>query len=92
MKTPILTAQHCQALGRWLTQYTKKDKLNPVCLAITNPEGALQYFLRQDHAPLRTIAIAQAKAYTATRMGTSTLAFQKRLQVENLQLQDFVDS
>lgn len=87
----LLNDHLCQQLGQWLVQQAHADGLSPVCVAITNPDGALQYFLRMDGAPTRTIAIAQAKAYSAARLGTTTLAFQERLRTESLSLLDFMD-
>lgn len=87
----MLNDQLCQKIGQWLVQRARADALNPVCLAITNPDGALHYFLRMDGTPIRTIAIAQAKAYSAARLGTTTLAFQQRLHNESLSLLDFMD-
>lgn len=88
----LLTDSLSQELGHWLVQQAQADGLAPVCIALSNPDGALQYFLRMDAAPVRTIAIAQAKAYSAARFGISTLTLQERLQRESLQLSDFMDA
>ncbi|MEZ2720141.1 heme-binding protein [Paenalcaligenes hominis] len=88
---PLLTDSLSQSLGHWLVQQAQADGLAPVCIALSNPDGALQYFLRMDAAPVRTISIAQAKAYSAARFGSSTLALQERLQRESLSLSDFMD-
>jgi uncharacterized protein GlcG (DUF336 family) len=64
----------------------------PVCVAICDGSGFLLAFVRMDGAPLRSIAIAQAKAYTAVRMGVTTEAFLERLERENLDASYFCDA
>jgi uncharacterized protein GlcG (DUF336 family) len=44
-----------------------------------------------DGAPIRSIAISQQKAHTATRMGMSTDAFLQRLQADNIDISYFCD-
>lgn len=89
--TVLLTDSLSQALGEWLVQQARADGLAPVCIALSHPDGVLHYFLRMDGAPVRTVAIAQAKAYSSARFGTSTLALQQRLHRESLLLSDFMD-
>lgn len=52
----------------------------PVCLSICDAYGFLVCFVRMDDAPLRSIEIAQRKAYTSARMGMTTTAFHTRLE------------
>lgn len=73
-------------------QEARQDGMPPVCLAVCNAHGELLHFSRMDGAPVRVIAIAQAKAYTAARMGTSTSALAQRLKQESLTLADFCDA
>jgi uncharacterized protein GlcG (DUF336 family) len=49
-------------------------------------------FFRADGAPVRSIALAQQKAYTSTRMGSSTTAFLARLRKEDIPISYFCDS
>ena len=42
-------------------------------------------------APIRTIQIALGKAYTASRMGSSTEVFLARLRAENMEISHFCD-
>lgn len=63
----------------------------PICVSICDAYGLLLAFSRMDRAPLRTISIAQQKAYTAVRMGSSTIAFAGRLQNEGVIAHDFCD-
>ncbi len=63
----------------------------PICAAICDAEGFLIAFERQDGAPIRSIAISQAKAYTAARMQANTDALFERLRRENIALSYFCD-
>ncbi|MGO9544273.1 MAG: GlcG/HbpS family heme-binding protein, partial [Rhodomicrobium sp.] len=56
----------------------------PICVALCDPAGFLIAFQRMEGAPLRSIAIAQGKAYSAARMGVSTDALLARLERENI--------
>ena len=47
----------------------------PVCVSVCDAFGFLLVFARMDGAPVRSIQIAQQKAYTCTRMGGSTVVF-----------------
>lgn len=74
-----------------LTAVAANDGLPPVSIAVCDPAGHLIIFVRMDGAPLRSIAIAQCKAYTSARMGTTTAAFLDRLRNENIELSFFCD-
>jgi uncharacterized protein GlcG (DUF336 family) len=63
----------------------------PICIAVCDKHGFLLSFARMPGAPIRSIAIAQGKAYTAARMGVNTEAFLERLHRENLQPGYFCD-
>lgn len=63
----------------------------PICVAICDAQGFLVAFARQSGAPLRSIAIAQGKAYTCARMGTDTDAFLARLRRDDIQPSYFCD-
>jgi uncharacterized protein GlcG (DUF336 family) len=56
----------------------------PICVAVTDERGALLAFTRMDDAPIRSVKLSEAKAYSAARLGVSTTAFQKRLTDEGL--------
>lgn len=68
-----------------------QQALAPVSIAVVDALGNLLYLERWEGAPARTVRIAQAKAYTATRMQCSTQSFHQRLLRESLQLQSFMD-
>jgi uncharacterized protein GlcG (DUF336 family) len=76
--------EHCIAQAR-----QKFDK--PLCVAVCDAYGFLIGFSRADGAPVRSIALAQQKAYTATRMGVTTAAFLDRLHRENISIGFFCD-
>ena len=63
----------------------------PITIAVCDASGVLVGFTRMDGVPLRTIYIAQQKAYTAVFMASTTGAFGLRLKNENLQASDFCD-
>lgn len=80
-----------QASSNALHTCTQHDQLPPVCVALVDDQGDLLYFERMEGAPVRTIQIAIAKAYTAARMGVSTQQFRQRLLNENLLCSEFMD-
>lgn len=75
-----------------LYHYATQDGLAPVCFALVDAQGELLCFERMEGAPVRTINIAIAKAYTAAKMGCHTQQFRQRLQNENLRCSEFMDS
>jgi glc operon protein GlcG len=69
------------------TQSFKK----PVCVSVCDATGLLLAFERMDGAPVRSVAIAQGKAYSAARMGVTTQAVLERLHRENIEIGYFCD-
>jgi uncharacterized protein GlcG (DUF336 family) len=67
------------------------DFERPICVSVCDAHGFQLAFARMDGAPVRSIAISQQKAHTATRMGMSTDAFLKRLQTDNIDIRYFCD-
>jgi len=63
----------------------------PACVAVCDAYGFLLGFVRADGAPVRSIAISQQKAYTATRMGCDTPAFLARLRRDEVPIGYFCD-
>jgi glc operon protein GlcG len=63
----------------------------PVCVSVCDAHGFLIAFSRMDGAPVRSIQIAQQKAYTCSRMGVSTAAFLERLRAEDVPIDFFCD-
>ena len=69
----------------------KQEFNRPVCVAVCDPQGFLLAFARMEGAPVRSIQIAQGKAYTAARMGVSTAAVLARLKKEGIEIGYFCD-
>lgn len=69
----------------------KKDFGRPVCVSVCDPQGLLLAFARMEGAPVRSIAIAQGKAYSSARMGMSTQAILERLKREGIEIGYFCD-
>lgn len=57
-----------------------------VCLSVCDAQGFLVCFLRMDGAPLRSIEIAQRKAYTSVRVGLGTDAFRAKLKQADIEI------
>ena len=61
------------------------------CFSVCDQHGFLVGFSRMDGAPVRSIQIAQQKAYTCARIGTGTDAFLARLRREDVPITYFCD-
>ena len=70
---------------------TEKYADKGLSVAVCDRNGFLLAFGRTDNARPLSIDLTLRKAYTASRMACSTLAFQQRLQKENLELSYFGD-
>ncbi|MCL1916521.1 MAG: heme-binding protein [Desulfovibrionaceae bacterium] len=79
------------AVARAIDSAKSKFNGRPVCVSVCDSYGALLAFCRMDGAPLRSINIAQQKAYTAVRMGSDTASFKQRLVNEGFTARDFCD-
>src|SRR5208283_39651 len=86
-----LTLAQANELTRLAMEKTKAEYNRPICVAIVDPAGFLIAFQRMEGAPLRSIAIAQGKAYSAARMQVSTDALLARLERENIPVSYFCD-
>jgi glc operon protein GlcG len=76
----------------WLAiEKARADYGQPVCVAVCDPAGFLLAFQRADGAPLRSIAIAQGKAYSAALMQMNTSLLLDRRQREKIALAYFCD-
>jgi glc operon protein GlcG len=87
--TDRLTLEFAQKLVLHAIETAKSDFKRPICVSVCDENGFLLAFGRMDGAPVRSIQIAQRKAFTAARMGVSTDAFLARIQKENLQASYF---
>lgn len=63
----------------------------PVCVAVTDERGTLLAFTRMDGAPVRSVKLSEAKAYSAARLGVSTTAFHARLARDDMPASYFAD-
>ncbi|WP_419729976.1 GlcG/HbpS family heme-binding protein [Lichenicola sp.] len=63
----------------------------PACVAVTDERGALIAFTRMDGAPVRSVKLSEAKAYSAARLGVSTTAFHERLLRDGMPATYFAD-
>jgi glc operon protein GlcG len=86
-----VTLAQANDLTRLAMEKAKAEYGRPICVAICDPAGFLIAFQRMDGAPLRSIAIAQGKAYSAARMMVSTDALLQRLERENIPVSYFCD-
>ncbi len=75
-----------KAIAKATTEFKR-----PICVAVCDKYGFLIAFGRMDGAPVRSIELAQGKAYSAARMGVDTDAFLERLQRENVPASYFCD-
>jgi len=86
-----LTLAQARALIDQATAWATQQFGRPVCVAVCDATGLLLAFARMDGAPLRSVAIAQGKAYSAARMGATTQAVLERLHRERIEIGYFCD-
>lgn len=86
-----ITLAMAESLLAQAVEQSRIEFKRPICIAVTDKYGFLIAFARMDGVPIRTIEIAQGKAYTASRMGSNTDAFLERLRNENVSVAYFCD-
>ena len=86
-----LTSQAANKCLEHATAKARDEFKRPICVAVCDAYGFLVAFSRMEGAPVRSIAISQQKAHTATRMGMSTDAFLNRLRTDNVDIRYFCD-
>ncbi|MDH4059263.1 MAG: heme-binding protein [Aquincola sp.] len=86
-----LSLEHAQALAHLAMTKAMQDHGRPICVAVCDERGLLLAFARVPGAPVRGVAIAQGKAYSAARMGTTTAALLERLHREKIEVGYFCD-
>ena len=86
-----ITLQAAQGLVQQALDMAVEKFSRPICASVCDAQGFVVAFARADGAPLRSIAIAQGKAYTCARMGTDTDAFLARLRRDDIQPSYFCD-
>jgi len=86
-----LGIEGAQQLLALAAEKAARDYGRPICTAVCDTQGFLLAFARGNGAPVRSIEIAQGKAYSAARMGVDTDAFLQRLQRDQLHASYFCD-
>lgn len=79
-----------QLLQQAMARATQEFK-RPICVSVCDASGLLLAFARMEGAPLRSVAIAQGKAYSAARMGITTQGVLARLKNEGIEIGYFCD-
>lgn len=80
-----------QVLLKHAVEHAQQNYQRAISIALCDASGLLLAFARAGNAPLRSISIAQGKAYTSTRMGSSTTEFLARLRGANWDISYFCD-
>ncbi len=88
---PDLSLETAQALAQSAMAKATQTHGRPICVAVCDDRGLLLAFARMAGAPARGVRIAQGKAYTSARMGTSTEALLARLHGEQIEVGYFCD-
>ena len=80
-----MTFDEAQRMIDRATAQAAAEFKRPICVSVCDRYGFLVAFARMDGAPVRSIWIAQQKAFTAVRLGTTTATFLERLRKDNLE-------
>jgi len=88
---PALTLDRARQLLDQAMARARQEFKRPICVSVCDATGLLVAFARMDDAPLRSVAIAQGKAYSAARLGVSTQAVLERLHREQIEIGYFCD-
>lgn len=80
-----------QQLLQHATSQAREAYGKPICVSVCDAHGFMIGFARMDEAPVRSIELARQKAYTCTRMGSTTAAFLERLRREDVPIGYFCD-
>lgn len=87
-----LSLEWAQAVLAYGAQKVRTDLNKAACLSVCDRYGFLVAFVRMDTAPVRSIELARQKAYTCTRIGSSTEAFLARLRRDDVPIGYFCDA
>src|SRR3546814_320750 len=86
-----LSLHWAQALLARGSEKVRLELNKTACISVCDRYGFLVGFVRMDGAPVRSIQLAQQKAYTCTRMGSTTDAFLARLRKDDVPIGYFCD-
>ena len=87
-----LTSSKAQETLAHGIQFIQAQNYKDVCLSICDAQGFLIAFVRMERAPLRSIEIAQNKAYTSVRLGSTTEVFHQKLQQAGFEISYYGDA
>jgi glc operon protein GlcG len=79
-----ISLEKIQSLVSKAVEYASSEFKRPVCVAVCDNHGLLLAFMRMPGVTLRSVPIAQRKAYTAAFMVMDTVDFAERLKRENV--------
>ena len=89
---PDLTLEQAQSItSQAMDKATQDFGRRPICVAVCDDRGLLLAFARMDGAPARSVRIAQGKAYSSARVGTTTQTLLDRLHRERIEVGYFCD-
>lgn len=88
---PALTLDLARQLLDQAMARASQEFKRPICVSVCDASGLLVAFARMEGSPVRSVAIAQGKAYSAARMGVTTQAVLERLHREGIQIGYFCD-
>ena len=88
---PTLTLVQARTAIDQALAIAAKDPARPICVAVCDERGLLISFARMDGAPARGVRIAQGKAYSSARMGTTTTDLLARLHRDRIEVGYFCD-
>lgn len=74
----MLTLAQAQAIIEGALARSKSEKFKPMAIAVLDDAGNLKAFVREDGASMFRFEVAQAKAWGAVGMGTSSRALAER--------------
>src|SRR3546814_15707997 len=86
-----LSLHWAQALLARGSEKVRLELNKTACISVCDRYGFLVGFVRMDGAPVRSIQLAQQKAYTCTRLGSTTDAFLARLRKDDVPIGLFCD-
>lgn len=77
---PMLTLAQAQAIIEGALRRSKSEKFKPMAIAVLDDSGNLIAFAREDGASMFRFEVAQAKAWGAVGMGTSSRTLAQRAE------------
>ncbi|MBI2854565.1 MAG: heme-binding protein [Chloroflexi bacterium] len=88
----VLDLAEAKAIGEAALAEAAKDPARPVAIAVSDANGTLVYFVRQDRASAHYAMLAISKAYTSARCRRDTALVKEQVARLGGDLGAFVDS